>query len=425
MSAVCRPLLDFLRIMESFENHGFSFVSVTQQFNTTSSMGRLTLNILLSFAQFERGIISERTRDKTGAARHKGRYIGGPPILGYDVDRVARRLVVNEAEAIRARQFFQLYLEYQALIPTIVELDRRGWTTKRWTTKKGKQHGGNAFTKNSLYGLLTNVTYVASVTYKAEVFDGQNEAIVDAGRFELVQKQLQLNHRTGKARVRNRFGALLKGLIRCGPCGCAMAPSHTTKNGTKRYRYYVCINAQKRGWQNCPSRSIPAPEVEAFVDQVRTVAGDPALVSATLKQASKKVHETLGVLDEEREAVERELARTTDDLRNLALDASRAGDNSLEPSRLAGAQERLRLGEVRLTEIREETIRLQAETITEDDVATALDDFAVVWEALSTREKMRILNLLIAQVEYDGNESTVSVMFRPCGIKALAEESAA
>lgn len=254
-----RSLLDFLRVMETFEKHGVSFVSVTQQFNTTSSMGRFTLNILLSLAQFEREIISERTRDKMGAARRKGRYIGGPPLLGYDVDRVARKLIVNEAEAIRVRQIFQLYLEYQALIPTIAELDRRGWTTKRWTTKKGKQRGGTPFTKNSLYGLLTNVTYVGSVTYKGEVFDGQHEAILDAETFERGQKQLQLNHRTGGARVRNRLGALLKGLIRCGPCGCSMAPSHTTKNGNKRYRYYVCTNAQKRGWANCPSRSVPAP----------------------------------------------------------------------------------------------------------------------------------------------------------------------
>lgn len=149
------------------------------------------------------------------------------------------------------------------------------------------------------------------------------------------------------------------------------------------------------------------------------------LISATLAAASKKTHETLDALADERRAIERELERTTGDLRNLALDASRAGDNSPESSRLAGAQERLRLGEVRLTEIREETIRLQAEAITEDDVADALGDFDVVWEALSTREKMRILNLLIAQVEYDGNESTVSLTFRPGGIKALAEESAA
>ena len=140
--------------------------------------------------------------------------------------------------------------------------DRRGWTTKRWTTKKGKQRGGRAFNKNSLYGLLTNVTYLGKIRYKDEIHDGEHTGIVDPETFKNVQKLLRTNHRTGGARVRNRFGALLKGMLHCVPCGCAMTPTHTTKNGTKRYRYYVCVNAQKRGRQECPAPSVPAGEME-------------------------------------------------------------------------------------------------------------------------------------------------------------------
>jgi site-specific DNA recombinase len=210
-----RSLLDFSRIIETFDNHGVSFVSVTQQFNTTSSMGRLTLNILLSFAQFEREIISERTRDKMAAARRRGKYVGGAPILGYDVDRDISRLVANEPEANRVRQIFKLYLEHQSLLATIAELDRRAWTTKRWTTKKGKERGSRLFNKNTLYGLLTNVTYLGKVRYKDEIYEGEHEAIVDPDTFEEVQRLLRTNHRTGGARVRNQFGAILKGLLRC------------------------------------------------------------------------------------------------------------------------------------------------------------------------------------------------------------------
>ena len=138
-----RSLIDFARIIEVFEKHNVSFVSVTQQFNTTNSLGRLTLNILLSFAQFEREIIAERTRDKISAARRKGKWIGGRPMLGYDIDPRVSRLTVNADEALQIRTIFKLYLDYNALLPVVREIDRRGWRTKQWVTRSGVTHGGN------------------------------------------------------------------------------------------------------------------------------------------------------------------------------------------------------------------------------------------------------------------------------------------
>ena len=142
-----RSLLDFARMMETFEQHGVSFVSVTQLFNTATSMGRLILNVLLSFAQFEREIIAERTRDKIAATRRKGKWAGGTPLLGYDVDPDRHRLVVVEEEAVRVRAIFALYLEHQALLPVVRELEARGWANKRWATKAGPQRGGSPFTE--------------------------------------------------------------------------------------------------------------------------------------------------------------------------------------------------------------------------------------------------------------------------------------
>src|SRR5580704_4098780 len=133
-----RSLLDFARMMQAFEEHGVSFVSVTQQFNTATSMGRLVLNVLLSFAQFEREIIAERTRDKVAATRRKGKWSGGTPLLGYDLDPRGGRLLVNDEEAVRVRAIFALYLEYQSLLPLVQELERRGWLSKRWQTRKGR-----------------------------------------------------------------------------------------------------------------------------------------------------------------------------------------------------------------------------------------------------------------------------------------------
>ena len=275
-----RSLMDFSRLVELFDKHGVSFVSVTQQFNTTHSMGRLTLNILLSFAQFEREIISERTRDKMAATRRKGKWSGGHPVLGYDV--VDRKLVVNPVEAACVRQIFELYLQYGSLIATIQELNRREWKTKCWTIKKGGQSGGRPFDKGNLHGLLTNVLYIGQVRYKAEVHRGEHTGIVEPDLFERVQALLRENARTDSEVARTQFGALLTGLLRCVPCACSMPHTHTVKRNT-RYRYYVCLHAQKQGWSACPSQSVPAARIERFViDQVRVLGKDTAwLAEAT------------------------------------------------------------------------------------------------------------------------------------------------
>ena len=192
-----RSLLDFAQLMRTFEQRKVSFVSVTQQFNTATSMGRLVLNVLLSFAQFEREIISERTRDKIAATRRKGKWAGGHPQLGYDIDPAGYRLTVNAPEAERVRGIFALYAEHQALLPVVEELARRGWGTKRWATKKDPERGGQAFTRTNLYRLLTNVLYAGKVRYKDEVHDGEHPAVVDPGVFHKVQALLRRNGSTG------------------------------------------------------------------------------------------------------------------------------------------------------------------------------------------------------------------------------------
>src|SRR5262249_517641 len=149
LDRLSRSLLDFARIMAIFEKHQVAFVSITQQFHTATSMGRLVLNLLLSFAQFERELIAERTRGNIEAAGRKGKWVGGMPLLGYDIDPKGSKLRSNNAEAARVRAIFTLYLQYQALGPVVRELNRRGWRTKRWRTRKGHTRGGRAFTRNT------------------------------------------------------------------------------------------------------------------------------------------------------------------------------------------------------------------------------------------------------------------------------------
>jgi len=257
-----RSLLDFAKMIEILDRHQVAFVSVTQNFSSATPMGRLVLHILLSFAQFEREIIAERTRDKIAATRRKGKWCGGMPLLGYDVDLHTTQLMINEEEAEQVRTIFRLYRKHKALEPVLQELVRRGWCTKRWTTRKGRWRGGKPFTKGTLRKLLSNCTYRGQVRYRNETHVGEHQAIVDAALWQEVQNLLRRPRRD--RRESSKQGYLLQGLLRCRPCGCAMTPSQTRK-GTRLYRYYTCCAAQKHGWQGCPSKAVPAGEIEQFV----------------------------------------------------------------------------------------------------------------------------------------------------------------
>jgi len=185
-----RSLLDFARLMEVFERRKVSLVSITQPLNTTGSMGRLTLNILLSFAEFERQMIADRTRDKMAAARRKGKWVGGRPVLGYDVAKAGGKLVVNTEEARQVQAIFALYLQHRSLEVVLTEIETRLWTTKRWRTRDGHEHLGRSFAKPTLVRLLRNVVYLGRVSHEGAVFAGEHEAIVEPAVWERVQEEL-------------------------------------------------------------------------------------------------------------------------------------------------------------------------------------------------------------------------------------------
>jgi site-specific DNA recombinase len=419
-----RSLLDFAQLMRTFEQKRVSFVSVTQQFNTASSMGRLVLNVLLSFAQFEREIISERTRDKIAATRRKGKWAGGHPQLGYDVDPAGYKLTVNAKEAEQVRQIFALYLERGSLMPVVEELANRKWAVKKWQTRKGPERGGKPFTKTSLYRLLTNVVYVGKVRYKDEVHDGEQPAIVDPGVFQRAQSLLARNGSTGGAQVRNQFGALLKGLIRCAACDCAMSPSHTTRKN-RRYRYYVCLNAQKSGWEACPSKSIPAQEIEEFVvERIRCVGRDPEVLRSVLAQARERDEVRTTELEVEQRGLEKDLNRWHAEVRKLSTQFQAGEDNGELVGRLADLHERIGTVEERVGKVRGQIKEVTDQLIPEEEATRALAAFDPVWETLTPNEQARVIELLVERVDYDGRDGKVTVAFHATGIKALADELA-
>ncbi|HUI14256.1 MAG TPA: recombinase family protein [Xanthobacteraceae bacterium] len=256
-----RSLADFAKLVELFDQHNVSFVSVTQQFNTTTSMGRLTLNVLLSFAQFEREVTSERIRDKIAASKRKGLWVGGMAPLGYDTKD--RKISVNEREAERVRDIFRSYLKLGSLNLLMADLRKRGIVSKVRTLKTGETVGNIPFTRGPLVHLLRNRFYVGEVVFKGEVLVGEQPAIVDRALFDAVQTKLS-EQRNGHTTTRQKSEALLMGRI-FDDRGNRMSPTHAHRRGVK-YRYYLSstiLNGQAE--RAGAMRRVPAVELEKLV----------------------------------------------------------------------------------------------------------------------------------------------------------------
>jgi site-specific DNA recombinase len=257
-----RSLADFAKLIELFDEHGVSFVSVTQQFNTTTSMGRLMLNVLLSFAQFEREVTGERIRDKIAASKKKGLWMGGTPPLGYEAKD--RKLVVNEAEATLVQHIFRRYAQLSTVAKLTVALEVEGYRTKRYTSTSGRTFGGRAFSRGHLYCILSNRIYLGEIVHKDASYPGDHRAIIDPALWDRVQALLAANHHAARTDERVASSALLKGLIFDG-AGNRMSPSHAVKEGI-RYRYYVSQAVlQGRAQEAGSIARLPARELEQVV----------------------------------------------------------------------------------------------------------------------------------------------------------------
>ena len=278
-----RSLADFSKMVEVFERHGVSFVSVTQQFNTTTSMGRLMLNVLLSFAQFEREVTGERIRDKIAASKRKGMWMGGVPPLGYDVEN--RRLVPNENEAKLIRHVFRRFVELGSGTLLFKELKLDGVTSKAWTTQDGKTREGKPIDKGLIYKLLNNRTYLGELRHKDQWYQAEHSPIISRELWDSVHAILATNGRVRGNATRATVAYLLKGIV-FGNDGRALSPWHTTKKNGRRYRYYVPQreNKEHAGASGLPR--LPAAELEsAVLDQLRAVLRSPDLLGDVLPRA--------------------------------------------------------------------------------------------------------------------------------------------
>ncbi|TMJ64110.1 MAG: recombinase family protein [Alphaproteobacteria bacterium] len=305
-----RSLADFARLVEIFDAQGVSFVSVTQQFNTTSSMGRLTLNVLLSFAQFEREVTGERIRDKIAASKKKGMWMGGNPPLGYDASE--RALVINPAEAETVRRIFALYRELGGVRRVKDQADRLGLRTKRSTTAKGAERGGTSFSRGHIYRLLSNPIYTGQIAHKGQLYPGQHPSLIDDETWTAVRDQLAAHAGDHRRRAKAAEPSLLAGLL-VDANGERLTPSHAVKKG-RRYRYYVSTALiSEAGQDHTQSWRLAAQEIEDCVisvladalasparllerlsspgmpgDQIRRLIGRAARLAALLRSAPRE-----------------------------------------------------------------------------------------------------------------------------------------
>lgn len=277
-----RSLADFAKIVEVFDAAGVSFVSVTQQFNTTTSMGRLTLNVLLSFAQFEREVTGERIRDKIAASKAKGMWMGGWVPIGYD--RKDRSLIINESEAQTVRTIFELYLKFGSTRKVKAELDRLRSKTKKYVAVTGRQMGGLPFAIGHLYWLLSNPLYIGQIRHKGKCHPGQHPRIIDQDTWDAVQEKMRRNRVSNEKREYAKSVSLLAGLM-FDETGRKMISTHAVKNG-KRYRYYVTPEDNNRNATAIAKKTrLPASQIDALVcSQLTEYLNDPSRITSILRR---------------------------------------------------------------------------------------------------------------------------------------------
>jgi site-specific DNA recombinase len=272
-----RSLMDFAKLVEVFDRRRVTFVSVTQSFNTTTSMGRLTLNVLLSFAQFEREVTGERIRDKFAASKKKGMWMGGYPPLGYDID--SRKLVVNVAEAKTVNFIFRRYLDLGCVRLLRDDLKNRGIVSKCWTTSTGRELGGTSFDRGALYCLLKNRVYIGETTHKGASYPGEHQAVVAVGLFDAVQERLAASRRRTLGKPSVPQDAPLAGLV-FDDRGTPMLPTYSTKPGGRRYTYYASRLREVGSAPDATISRVPAAALEGLVTSALSRLGIQPAASA-------------------------------------------------------------------------------------------------------------------------------------------------
>jgi DNA invertase Pin-like site-specific DNA recombinase len=402
-----RSLLDFAQVMERFNLGGASFVSVTQNFSTADAMGRLTLNMLMSFAEFELEMISERTRDKISASRRKGKWTGGPVPLGYTVEE--KKLVVNELEAVLVREIFALYHEHRSSLVVTRMLNERQATKKPRPTAYGER---SWWTTNDVRRVLKNPIYAGYMASGDELFESEHSSIIERSVFARTQALLAGATRDRSVGVRNPE-YLLRGVLRCARCRSPFTTASTT-SGRSTHRYYRCVTRDKRGKEACASRPLPAEAIEVYVvERLRDATLDGTLAA----EVTESVRARVAVRRKDLRIEHRKLPPQIADLAAAVIRTTETSATVTGPAmrvveaRLQDASDQLARAERRLAAVERELAVLEAIEVEASWVADRLSEFHRIWDVLSAENRGRLLRAVIERVEVDEPSNEVKLFF--------------
>ncbi len=368
LDRISRSLLDFATVMNRLTKAGVGFVSVTQNFSTTDAVGRMTLNLLATFAEFEREQIGERTRDKISASRRRGKWTGGQLPLGYRL--VDKKLKLIEEEAALVREVFRLYLEHRSVLVVSQILSDRGYTTKHHIAETGRVREPRAWTKGDVLAVLRQTLYAGFMRSRGELFAGEHESIVDRQTFEVAKATLDAAGGTRTPRRRNPE-YLLSGILFCARCGAALTAA-TTRKGGGTYRYYRCVTRDQKGKRACVTKPVAGPVVEEFVaERLREAIQQMGLAEVAAARSERLVSRWHN-LDRER--------------RRLMGAVSRSCDEESERRLIVVEKERVGL----------ESVKAEAAWI-----AQCLNEFGAIWDVLIPVNRGRLFRAVIERVDVD------------------------
>ncbi|MBC8213592.1 MAG: recombinase family protein [Candidatus Marinimicrobia bacterium] len=410
-----RSLADFANMMELFDKHKVAFVSVTQYFDTSSSIGRMTLNILITFAQFEREMISERIRDKISSSRQKGKYMGGQRVLGYDV--VEKKLVINENEKYQIQKIYDFYLNNRSINEIVDTINNWGWTTKQWKTKPGHLAGGKPFSKSLLYTILKNPLYIGKIRHHNKIYDGEHEGIISQEIYDKVQLLMKKNKVNQTNTNRKRIASMLRGILFCSSCGSKMIKTYT-KTKIKKYTYYTCLNAIKNGKNKCVNKSVPSAKLDEFVvNHIREIASNPEFLNGFIEAFSKQKELDLVNIKTELKTLTVKLASYQIERDRMALD-----NNLTHIEALTRTNEQLEKVTNRIKYLETKRNILMNTDLNAGEVTVTLNKFFPIWDTLTLNEQNRILDKLFNQIIWDGKSENLDFHYSPLGIKLLENE---
>jgi DNA invertase Pin-like site-specific DNA recombinase len=399
-----RSLLDFAQVMSAFEAAGCAFVAITQNFSTADAMGRLTLHILMSFAEFEREMIGERTRDKIRAARRKGKWTGGTVPFGYLVRD--RRLVIDEIDAPIVREMFDSYLVLRSALAVARGLTERGCLRRTRT-------GARPWTKIDVLRILANPVYAGYIPHGDELHEGEHAALIDRPTFAQVRALLADRGARPAPVVRNPE-YVLRGLVRCARCGAAMTPASTRK-GAAEYRYYRCTTRDKQGRAGCGAPQIAAGALEEQVaSQLGQAVAQRKLAAKVTERAGKRLAQLRAQLERDLVAVGRDLDahRAEVDRLTLAIGEAEAGAAAALTRRLEERTQVLGAAEARRAELERRLRAAEHASIEAGWVARHLADLKQLWGVLTPTNQGRLLRAVIARVDVDRDQELARVTLR-------------